>query len=134
MIFNISDSTSNNTSQIPAVTSSPLAFLFDLHFTTIPRFDWKRYQMVFANIIWRHTAVPIRLVCEHQTKRKIFPPATTFSFTRKYLLIKVILIRLSLPFPDDRRWFHWVDITITFMWSVHTTVQTIWKKDVVPYK
>ena len=79
------------TQVIPAVTSSPLAFLFDLHFTTIPRFDSKRYQMVFALSInypasrgyifavWDGVR-KVNLSCENQTKITILPPATTFFF------------------------------------------------------
>ena len=71
--------------------------------------------MVFASIIWWHTAaaaavvltknnvIVIKLVLRASNKNNIFPPATTFSFTRKCLLIKVILTSLSLPFADDRR-------------------------------
>ena len=67
--------------------------------------------MVFASIIWRHTAavvhfknnVVIKLVLRALNKNNIVSPATTFSFTRKCLLKKVILTSLSLPFADDRR-------------------------------
>ena len=109
--FNISDSTSSNTSDPCSYFFSSCLFFFGLHFTTIPRFDWKRYQMVFASIIWRHTAavvhfknnVVIKLVLRALHKNNIFSPATAFSFTRKCLFKKVILTSLSLPFADDRR-------------------------------
>ena len=79
------------TQVIPAVTSSPLAFLFNLHYTTIPRFDWKRYQMVFASIIWRHAAAVHNIKYWWKKKITIFPPATTFFFW---------INKLKLTFPQ----------------------------------
>ena len=111
------------TQVIPAVTSSPLAFFFFFFSQQFHDLTERDIKMVFASIIWRHTAavvhfknnVVIKLVLRALNKNNIFSPATTFSFTRKCLLKKVILTSLSLPltFPRwPRWWFHWV-FTIT---------------------
>ena len=100
------------TQVIPAVTSSPHAFFFwDYISQQFHDLTERDIKMVFASIIWRHTAavvhfknnVVIKLVLRALNKNNIFSPATTFSFTRKCLLKKVILTSLSLPFADDRR-------------------------------
>ena len=108
--FNISDSTSSNTSDPCSYFFSSCLFFWDyisqqFHLTE------RDIKMVFASIIWRHTAavvhfknkVVIKLVSRALNKNNIFSPVTTFSFTRKCLLKKVILTSLSLPFADDRR-------------------------------
>ena len=94
---------------IPAVTSFPLAFLFDLHFTTIPRFDSKRYQMVLAlSIIWQHTAECIKQSSDKTHLASIkqnnnFSTSNNLFIYTKMPFNKSNLTNSRLPFPDERR-------------------------------
>ena len=109
--FNISDSTSSNTSDPCSYFFSSCLFFWDYISQQFHDLTERDIKMVFASIIWRHTAavvhfrnnVVIKLVLRALNKNNIFSPATTFSFTRKCLFKKVILTSLSLPFADDRR-------------------------------
>ena len=97
------------TQVIPAVTSFPLAFLFDLHFTTIPRFDSKRYQMVLAlSIIWQHTAECIKQSSDKTHLASIkqnnnFSTSNNLFIYTKMPFNKSNLTNSRLPFPDDQQ-------------------------------
>ena len=140
--FNISDSTSSNTSDPCSYFFSSCLFFLDYISQQFHDLTERDIKMVFASIIWRHTAavvhfknvknnVVIKLVLRALNKNNSFSPATTFSFTRKCLLKKSNLNKLKLTF---RRWptfrFHGV-FTITFMWSECTRSG---RKNVVHYK
>ena len=109
--FNISDSTSSNTSDPCSYFFSSCLFFGDYISQQFHDLTERDIKMVFASIIWRHTGavvhfknnVVIKLVLRASNKNNNFSTSNNLFFTRKCLLKKVILTSLSLPFADDRR-------------------------------